>query len=784
MWFMRSWTIAFSLGVVLCSFVPELPLRLYCFLGLGLCLLLHILRRSRLLAAFGLGCSCLCLYGWHSVSELLPFELENQDIWVQGTVWSLPQQTARSLRFEFMVDKLCALTDLSQCDFSVLEKRHQKILVNDYQNFAYVPGQKWQLQVKLRRPHGFANPGGFDYEAWLMQQQVRATGYVRANPDNLLLADGSLPQLFNRWRFELARKLAGLSAGTIRHENLVRALTIGDGHGISETEWDLFSQTGTNHLMVISGSHVALIALFLYRLSRFLYTRCHRCLVYLAAPRAAALAALAGAFVYTGLAGFSLPALRALIMVSLYLGGVLLCRQTNPINALCLALALILALDPLASQNAGFWLSFGAVAILLFSVDKPADYDALEQQPQPWWRKCRNILKVQLLVFSGLLPIMLVYFHQVSLTAPLVNIVAIPFIGLLVVPLSLVAMALLWMWPACALKLLLVIDYLLGIYLHCLQAVTELIPVDVLKLPSQSLLAMLIILLLVWLLQFAPQRWQKGASLLLLPTVLFWPKQKLAVGALEFTVLDVGQGLAVVAATRNHALLYDAGPAFSARFDAGSDVVVPYLQYSNITHLDTVMISHADADHAGGLPAIEENFPDARYTGSDISIFDSKSAASPCRAATSWDWDEVHFAIIHPDSSAYGRNNGSCVLQITAGSQTILLPGDIERLVEVHLIAHTDLQANILIAPHHGSRTSSSPAFIAEVQPEVVVFSSGYLNRFGHPAADVVDRYKARSSLLLNTAASGALTFSISAEGGRQIMEYRRVKRRFWSTPQ
>jgi competence protein ComEC len=781
---MRSWTIAFSLGVVLCSFVPALPLRIYCVSGLGLSLLLHVWRRARALAAFALGCSCLLLYGWHSVGELLPFALKNQDIWVQGTVWSLPQQTERSLRFEFMVDKLCALTDISQCDFSAQERRHQKILVNDYQNFAYVPGQQWQLQVKLRRPHGFANPGGFDYEAWLMQQQVRATGYVRASPNNLLLADHTLRRLFNRWRFELARKLADISAGTIRHENLVRALTIGDGHGLSEAEWELFSQTGTNHLMVISGSHVALVALFLYRLSRFLYTRCHGCLVHLAAPRAAALAAFAGAFVYTGLAGFSLPALRALIMVSLYLGGVLLCRQTNAINALCLALALILALDPLASQNVGFWLSFGAVAILLFCVEKPAAYDAVAQQPQPWWQKFQDVLKIQLLVFSGLLPVMLVYFHQVSLTAPLINIIAIPFIGLLVVPLSLIAMAMLWVWPACALKLLVVIDYLLEIYLHCLQAVTGIIPVDVLKLPSQSLLAMMIVLLLVCLLQFAPKLWQKGASLLLLPIVLFWPKQRLAVGALELTVLDVGQGLAVVAATRNHALLYDAGPAFSARFDAGSDVVVPYLQHRNITRLDTVIISHADADHAGGLPAIEENFPDALYTGSDTGIFDSTSAAVPCRAATSWNWDDVHFAIIHPDSSAYGRNNGSCVLQITAGSQTMLLPGDIERLVETRLAADEDLRADILIAPHHGSRTSSSPAFVAEVQPEVVVFSSGYLNRFGHPAADVVARYEAISSLLMNTAVSGALVFSISPDGARQITEYRHVRRRFWSTPQ
>jgi competence protein ComEC len=248
-------------------------------------------------------------------------------------------------------------------------------------------------------------------------------------------------------------------------------------------------------------------------------------------------------------------------------------------------------------------------------------------------------------------------------------------------------------------------------------------------------------------------------------------------------VLDVGQGLAVVAATRNHTLLYDAGPAFSIRFDAGSDVVMPYLQYSNINNLDRVIISHADIDHAGGLVGIEKNFPDALYMGSDTSIFASPSTAVLCRSNTSWTWDDVRFAIIHPDSSAYGRNNGSCVLHITAGSQTVLLPGDIEQLVETGLVATADLRASILVAPHHGSRSSSSPQFVAAVRPEFVVFSSGYLNRFGHPATAVVNRYEQVSSQLLNTATSGALTFGISAAGDIQLAEYRLEKRRFWSTP-
>ena len=781
---MRSWTIAFSLGVVLSSFVPELPLRFYCYLLLVLGLSLHCWRSSRLIAAFCLGCSSLLLYGWHSVTELLPAALENQDIWVQGIVWNLPEQTERSLRFEFMVEKLCPVAGVQQCDFNSLETRSQKILLNAYQSTAFTPGQQWQLQVRLRRPHGFANPGGFDYEAWLMQQQVRATGYVREHKENQLLADNTGRRLFNRWRYELVRKLTEVGAGKIRHEDLLRALTIGDGHGISEADWDLFSRTGTNHLMVISGSHVALIALVFYQLGWFLYTRWHNWLFYVPAPTVAAALAMAGAFIYTGFAGFSLPALRALVMVALYLTGVFLRRQTNPVNALCLALALILAVDPLASQNAGFWLSFGAVAILLFSIETPSAHNGVQEKAKSFSAKVCILVQTQLLVFSGLLPVMLVYFHQISLAAPLVNILAIPFIGLLVVPLSLMAMVMMWLWPACAFLMLLAVDYLLEGYLYFLQVFIDLVPVDVLKLPSQSLVAMAFILLLVWLVQFASRLWQKGVALILLPIILFWPKPKLATGGLTLTVLDVGQGLAVVAATRNHTLIYDVGPAFSRRFDAGSDVVIPYLQNRNIGSLDAVIISHADADHAGGLAGVVKNFPAANYLGSDTDIFPAELSAVRCRAGSSWSWDDVHFTIIHPDSSAYGRNNGSCVLKITAGARSVLIPGDIERLVETFLVERENLEADILIAPHHGSRTSSSSLFIAAVQQEFVVFSSGYLNRFGHPAAEVVNRYEETSSRLLNTAESGAVTFTVSPGGELQVGQYRLEKRRFWSTPQ
>ena len=781
---MRAWTLAFSSGVLLCGFVPQVPPASFIAGLLVVGGILQGSRLSRLAGAFLTGSGWLLIYAHFSLEALWPRELEGVDVWAKGVVWNLPQQTERALRFEFQIEELCASANVTTCDFADIPQGHGRVLINIYQPLPVRPGERWQLQLRLQRPHGFANPGGFDYEAWLMQNQIRAAGYVRANAANALLAE-TQQRIFTQLRQALVGKLADLEA--LRYSHLIRALTLGDHYGISETEWELFSKTGTNHLIVISGMHVALIALVLYRLGWWLATRWTPLLLRWPAPQVAAGFALLGAWCYSGLAGFSLPVQRAFVMAAVLFAGRLLRRQTSGVDALCLALALILALDPLAPQNAGFWLSFCAVAILLLTL-KPAWSGAESPEAPRLQRLWRNVVlewRTQWCVFIGLVPVLLLFFQQVSPLSPLINMPAIPFIGILVVPLALVAVTLLWIWPAAAERLLKLSDLLLHWYIRALEQYVDLTPFDLVTLPALPPAAVALLCLLTLAVLFLPGfRWRVAALLPVPVLFALWPREPIPEGVMRVAVLDVGQGLAVVVRTRNHHLLYDTGPYFSARFDAGSDVVVPYLRQRNVRHLDTVVVSHADSDHAGGLAGVAEAFPDARYLGSAPERFPASVAGERCVAGQRWEWDQVHFEVLHPDRAGYESNDGSCVLRVSTGAHALLLPGDIEASAESRLWGAGALRlATVLVAPHHGSRSSSSAAWVGAVAPEAVIYASGYRNRFNHPHPEVRARYAATGSREYLTSSSGALEFTLSGAGLGPMLERRRDRARFWASP-
>ncbi len=782
---MRAWTLAFSLGIILCGFVPWVPkLLVICCLFVA-SIALQGVRKLRVGGAFAFGCAWLLLYAHWSVQALWAEALEGVDVWAQGTVWNLPQQTERSLRFEFRIDKLCEEAALTACDFAALPGTDTKVLINLYQPLPVAPGQRWQLQLRLRRPHGFANPGGFDYEAWLMQNGIRATGYVREHNGNVLVADNTSLRMFTRLRFAVVQKIAAVQG--LQYPHLVRALAIGDHYGISEAEWTLFRETGTSHLIVISGLHVALVAAVLYRFGWWLATRWTPLLLRYPAPQVAALFALGGAWLYSGLAGLSLPVQRAFVMAAVLFAGRLLRRQTSSVDALCLALALILALDPLAPQNAGFWLSYCAVAVLLLIATKqtPAGDTDLPEEAGRWkalLRKLRSEWHTQWLVFLALAPVLLVFFQQLSPLSPLINMPAIPWIGLVVTPLALAALPLSWLWPAAAEWLLRLVDWLLLLYIRTLEQFVAVTPVDLVTLPSLGNPALFILCFMVLCILLLPKPALRLATLCAVPLVFLWPQQRVPEGHVRVAVLDVGQGLAVVGSTRNHHLLYDTGPYFSTRFDAGSDVVVPYLRHRNIRRLDTVIVSHADNDHAGGLSGVAEVFPDARYLGSAPERFPLPGEG--CVEGQQWSWDGVEFRILHPDRTGYDTNDSSCVLLIRTGNSTILLPGDIERGVESRLLRAGSMSATtLLLAPHHGSNSSSTPGFVATVKPQAVVYASGYGNRFNHPRPEVRARYAAAGSAEYLTLRSGAIVFDIDRRGIRTVRERRREHRRFWAYP-
>lgn len=772
---MRLWIVSFSLGVLVGGFIPFLPdfsVTLLFWLPL---LLARWCRYLSLAAAFCLGVWWLLWQGSIHQRNILPAELEQQDLWASGTVTGLPQESASSTRLVFIAESLCTGADRQSCVMSP-QQSGKKLLLNDYDSRRYLPGEHWLLQVRLKRPHGFANPGGFDYERWLFEENIAATGYVRdALRGNTVPSWGSG---FDRLRLGFRNLLRELP---LESPGFIAALTIGDRFGISDRQWQLLTQTGTNHLMVISGLHIGLVAWLVYHGAAVVFRGWPALGLMLPVSRLAAGTAMLAAFCYSGLAGFSLPVQRALVMVCCLMSGHLLVRQTAPFNNLCLALLLVLLLDPLAPQSAGFWLSFTAVALLLMTLMPRIDGGS-----GTVFSRIGNLVRTQYVLFLGLAPVMLLLFGQVSLLAPLVNLIAIPYIGLIVVPLCLLALLVTLVAPGFAVTVVGIPDFLLAGYAHVLAALTQQLKVLLVQFPVLPAWLLLLVALVLSAHIFIRKFHTLVIALAVLLVGYHWQPQRPHHGEFILDVLDVGQGLATVVTTREHLLVYDTGPAYSPRFNAGSGIVQPFLRRMNLGVPDTLIVSHSDNDHAGGLAALQEFYPVSVYLAGDRQERNDPTLQA-CRAGQSWRWDGVVFTMLHPEDGNGSGNNASCVLKIEAGRYSVLLPGDIELESELSLVRRyrDTLQATILVAPHHGSGTSSTPPFVRRVNPQHVVMTAGYLNRFNHPQPAVLARYQRQGSEIHHTAHSGTVRFQISAQRGIEYVEhYRKSRPRFWSAGQ
>jgi len=528
--------------------------------------------------------------------------------------------------------------------------------------------------------------------------------------------------------------------------------------------------------MSISGLHVTMVSGLAFALVYALWRRGGRLVLQLPAQKAATLGGLAAAFGYTLLAGFAVPAQRTLYM--LVVGAVFLWLGVTSSVATVLAAALlaVLLLDPWAVLAPGFWLSFGAVAVILFVT---VGRVRLQHWLKTW-------LHVQWAITVGLVPLLLALFQQVSIISPVANAVAIPVVSLVVVPLTLAGM-------------LLPLDFVLYVAHGIMEACGRLlewmstVPAAVWQQHAPPAWSVPIAVCgALWLLlpYGFPARWL--GAICLLPLFLA-PRPELAEGDLRLTVLDVGQGLAVVAQTRSHALLYDTGPAFGPEADSGNRIVVPFLRAAGIARLDGLVVSHDDIDHTGGALSVLRALP-VDWLLTSLPDMDPLPlmAQRPfrCFAGQDWQWDGVRFEVLYPERASYDDaslkdNERSCVVKITAPGGTVLLPADIERRGESTLLqAMPDaLRAAVLVAPHQGSRTSSSADFVAQVNPDVVIFPVGYRNRFGHPHEMVVDRYRALGSRIYRTDRDGALTLTIRAAGSIHTAAYRATYRRYWQTP-
>lgn len=719
-----------------------------------------VCRGLRFPAAFLLGFLWTLVTAHGVTSRLLPEQLAGRDITVEGTVVGLPALRERGMRFEFLAD--------SARDAVAGLELPMRLRLSWYDRDNLETNTRWRLIVRLKPPHGFANPGGFDYEGWLFSHRVHATGYVRSG--SLLQGDARSVSL-DALRQSLA-DAAGRQLADSPTRGLVVALAMGDQSGIASEQWDVMSATGTTHLMAISGMNIGLIASAVFFLVRQAWRQSARLTSWLPAPKAAGWAALFAAAGYAALAGFSIPTQRAFIMVAVMMWGLLRARPLPVMDAFSAAALAVLVYDPLSIMAPGFWLSFGAVAILF--------YGLLGRWRRPDW--LRGTLHAQGLVFLGLAPFLVAFFGQISLIAPLANLFAVPWVGWLTTPLALIGTALASWFPTPAGWILSAAAYSMELLMRGLTLAGDL-PMATWNpgaLPPWVVGAAL----LGGALALAP----RGVPLRMLAFAWWLPLLTVRPPAPEpgevwFTLLDVGQGLAAVARTANHTLVYDTGPAFGETFDAGESVLVPFLRHQGVQKIDSLVIGHSDGDHAGGTDSLLRLMPvEQRYASIDAEALVAGSVR--CDRALRWTWDGVDFQFLNSAGDAFRNDNdNSCVLRISAGANAILVTGDIEKSAERALLAGNPnaLRAQVLVAPHHGSRTSSTVEFIRAVAPDTVLIPAGYRNRYRFPADQVMSRYAAVGAQSWITGETGALEIKIDAASAQfQPNAFRASSRYYW----
>jgi competence protein ComEC len=732
-------------------------------------------------ALIGMGCVALG-FAWAAwcaqqrLADGLLAQWEGRDIAIAGVVGALPLIYERGVRFEFDVERVLtqgahvpARIVLSWWGNPARDERPASFP-------ALKAGERWELTVRLKRPRGTANPHGFDYEAWLLERNLRATGYVRPKAGNRRLADMvHRPGYWIERLRERVRERIQAALPDASYAGVIAALAVGDQRAIPPEQWQTFTRTGVNHLMSISGLHVTMVSGLVFAAVGGLWRRSPRLTLALPAPKAATVAGLGAALLYALLAGYAVPAQRtvymlAVVAVALWLGVI-----ESASVVLCLALLVVVSIDPWAVLAPGFWLSFGAVAVILYVT---AGRIGRGHWFATWGR-------IQVAVTLALVPLLLALFQQVSTVSPIANAAAIPAVGLVVVPLTLTG-------------ILIPIDLLLQCAHFAMSGCMVLLewleglPAAVWQQhapPPWTIVVALAATALLLAPRGLPARWLGMAGLVPLVTVA---PAALQAGSVEVVVLDVGQGVAALVRTERHALLYDTGPQFGPAADSGSRIIAPYLRAAGVRRLDGLIVSHDDDDHWGGAASVLQALPVDWLLTSLPDLDPLVVRAEPalrCAAGQSWEWDGVRFEVLHPARASYDDpgvkdNDRSCVLAIDAPGGRVLLPADIERRSEEELLrgARERLRADVLLAPHQGSRTSSTPGFLNAVGARIVVFPVGYRNRFGHPHHDVVHRYAESGARVYRTDRDGALTIHIPATGAISVTPHRAVYRRYWQT--
>ena len=622
-------------------------------------------------------------------------------------------------------------------------------------------GDVWRVEIRLRRPHGAANPGGMDAEAWLHRERIGGIGYVVSGKRTRLLdsmTGSGLSRLRARYVDEVERALGRTEASAV-----ILAVAVGARHRMTAGQWQRYAATGTSHLMAISGLHVGLAALFTYWHAVLLFG----VLGFGQPRRAALLVSMLVAVGYSAIAGFAVPSQRAVLMLALATLAVASRREFDGIRIVAMAATVIVVAAPVSTMQPGFKLSFAAVLALV------------------WWsrhsrfgqRRAFSLIDAQFMLFFALLPLTVLLFDRISPVSPIINLVAVPIFSVITVPAALLSIVL----PDAAALLL------LKLASHSV-AVVDALALSVAEHPAASRMTALftgaavafVVLPVAWLM---PRGWPgRHVAAVGVAAILLWRPPAVPATCIDVWSLDVGHGLAVAVRSTDRLLLYDTGASWRHGDSAAARTIVPWLRAYGIRRIDQLVVSHADNDHAGGVAELLRQVDvGVLISGEPMAGFESRM----CRAGLTWQWRDASFRVLHPRDTNTAGNDASCVVLVSIGAYHVLLTGDIEAATESTLVRSRVLpNVDVVTIPHHGSLTSSTPAFVAATRPAIAIVSAARGNHWGFPKPHVVARWRAVGAQVINTGDSGAIAVRICRDSGVEApREWREQRRRMWHDP-
>jgi len=787
---MERWLFAFFVGAVFSLFLPVIPSTYYVIIFIALAMLFVGWKPYKSLSGFFFACAWM-MYSAFDFNNALnqppifgPTFFDKPHT-IVGKIDSLVSHENQTQRFNMLVE---------QIDGTKLKKKVKFRLNWKASNLELLQGQVWQLKVKIKPAHGFANKGGFSYQTWLKQKQLTATGYVKTSKENGLISN----------RVTIRQTLIKESQLILpNHElsGIILALGFGDRSKITKEMWTVLQATGTQHLIAISGLHIGLVATGSFGLC-FLFFKLlpaqrisshkrRQWLTKMNTRMYPVFLSVGVAVIYSYLAGFSLTTIRALIMLGLFWLARLCGLKVSIRLWVLITLFLVIITSPFSLFSVSFWLSFYAVATIFLVVWKIGTFSPTSHRAIRW---AHALVLMQLGLTLLMLPIVAIYSQQLSFVSFMANIIAVPWMSFTCIPLALLSVLFLPLFTGIAEKLMQLNIYCFELLWHWLSYLSQQSWSQFYLSQSQVYLVCLGVGLafLIWMFPLK-KRMTLASGFIGMLLIIGQSVSKDKQVGWKLTVLDVGQGLSIAIERGDRAIVYDTGASYPSGFNLAESVLLPYLQYQGISELDYLIISHQDNDHAGGREFIKEKMPIRKIMQNNRFLADSQS----CKVGDNFYWQGLKFEVLWPDElrrfpsskgkkqsistqSNISKNDTSCVVRISDDEYSVLLTGDISKKVERELIESGVLdRSDVLIAPHHGSKTSSSTAFIKAISPNLAIFSTGFMNRWKMPNKDVLARYRQLDVKTLNTADKGAISVEF-LDSSKQIETYRENHWPFW----